>query len=152
MERRQFVHKGAGSAALALAAAAGWWPAVGHAQTWNKSAFEAKSLADVVKAMGGSAPVESKDIVLTAPEIAENGNVVRLAMSTANSAITQLALVIEKNPSALTAVFDVLPGTDANFAINVKMAQSSNVVVLGKMGDKFVYAVKEVKVTLGGCG
>jgi sulfur-oxidizing protein SoxY len=152
MERRQFVQKSAGSTALALAAAAGWLPAVSHAQTWNKSAFETKSLADVVKAMGGSAPVESKDIVLTAPEIAENGNVVRLAMSTTNPAITQLAFVIEKNPSALAAVFDVLPGTDANFATNVKMAQSSNVVALGKMGDKFVYAVKEVKVTLGGCG
>jgi sulfur-oxidizing protein SoxY len=152
MERRQFVQKSAGTTALALAAAAGWLPAVSHAQPWNKSVFETKSLADVVKAMGGSAPVESKDIVLTAPEIAENGNVVRLAMSTTNPAITQLAFVIEKNPSALAAVFDVMPGTDANFATNVKMAQSSNVVALGKMGDKFVYAVKEVKVTLGGCG
>jgi sulfur-oxidizing protein SoxY len=153
MERRQFVQKSSGATALALAAAAGWLPTASHAQAWNKNAFETKSLVDAVKGLGGaSAATESKDIVLTAPEIAENGNVVRIGASTSNPAITQLAFVIEKNPNALTAVFDVLPGTEANFATNVKMAQSSNVYAIGKMGDKFVYAVKEVKVTLGGCG
>jgi sulfur-oxidizing protein SoxY len=155
MERRQFVQNSSGASALALAAAAGWLPTAAHAQAqaWNKNAFETKSLADAVKGLGGTSPAtESKDIVLTAPEIAENGNVVRIGASTSNQAITQLAFVIEKNPYALTAVFDVLPGTEANFATNVKMGQSSNVYAVGKMGDKFVYAVKEVKVTLGGCG
>jgi sulfur-oxidizing protein SoxY len=153
MKRRQFVHKSTGATALALAAAAGWLPATSHAQAaWNKAAFESKSLAEAVKALGGGTATESKDIVLSAPEIAENGNVVRIGASSSNPAVTQIAFVIEKNPSALTAVFDVLPGTEANFATNVKMAQSSNVYAVAKMGDKFVYAVKEVKVTLGGCG
>jgi sulfur-oxidizing protein SoxY len=152
MERRQFVQTSSATA-LALSAVALGLPGLSHAQAWNKSAFESKNLLDAVKAMGGSAaPTESKDISLTAPEIAENGNVVRIGAATTNAAITQLALVVEKNPNALTAVFDVLPGTDANFATNVKMGQSSNVYAVGKMGDKFVYAVKEVKVTLGGCG
>ena len=106
----------------------------------------------MTKALGGAAPTESKDIVLQAPEIAENGNVVRIGASTTNPAVTQIALLIEKNPNALAAVFDVPAGTDANFATNVKMGQSSNVYALAKMGDKYVYAVKEVKVTLGGCG
>lgn len=153
MERRQFVQKSSGATALALAVTAGWLPTASHAQAWNKNAFETKNLADAVKGLGGaSAATETKDIVLTAPEIAENGNVVRIGASTSNPAITQLAFVIEKNPNALTAVFDVLPDTEANFATNVKMGQSSNVYAIGKMGDKFVYAVKEVKVTLGGCG
>jgi sulfur-oxidizing protein SoxY len=152
IKRRQFVQKSSGAGALAMAAATGWLPATGHAQAWNKAAFETKSLAEAAKALGGGTPVESKDIVLTAPEIAENGNVVRIGAATTNPAITQLAFVIEKNPNALTAVFDVLPGTEANYATNVKMGQSSNVYALGKMGDKIVYAVKEVKVTLGGCG
>jgi sulfur-oxidizing protein SoxY len=153
MQRRQFVQTSSGAGALALAAAAGWLPATAQAQAaWNKAAFESKSLADAVKALGGSTATESKDIVLTAPEIAENGNVVRIAASSSNPAVTQIAFVIEKNPSALSAVFDVLPGTEANFATNVKMGQSSNVYAVAKMGDKFVYAVKEVKVTLGGCG
>jgi sulfur-oxidizing protein SoxY len=153
MHRRQFVQKSSGLTAVALGAATGWLPTSAQAQAaWNKTAFESKSLADAVKALGGTTATESKDITLTAPEIAENGNVVRIGASTSNPAITQIAFVIEKNPSALTAVFDVLPGTDANFATNVKMGQSSNVYAVAKMGDKFVYAVKEVKVTLGGCG
>jgi sulfur-oxidizing protein SoxY len=153
MHRRQFVQKSSGITAVALGAATGWLPTSAQAQAaWNKTAFESKSLADAVKALGGTTATESKDITLTAPEIAENGNVVRIGASTSNPAVTQIAFVIEKNPSALTAVFDVLPGTEANFATNVKMGQSSNVYAVAKMGDKFVYAVKEVKVTLGGCG
>ncbi len=153
MQRRQFVQTTSGASTLALVAAAGWLPATASAQAaWNKAAFESKNLADAVKAMGGSTATESKDIVLTAPEIAENGNVVRIGASSSNPAVTQIGFVIEKNPSALSALFDVLPGTEANFATNVKMGQSSNVYAVAKMGDKFVYAVKEVKVTLGGCG
>jgi sulfur-oxidizing protein SoxY len=155
MERREVMKAGSGATVLGLAVAAGLIPARASAQAaaWNKAAFDAKNLADATKGLGGSAaPTESKDIVLQAPEIAENGNVVRIGASSTNPAVTQIALLVEKNPNALAAVFDVPAGTDANFATNVKMGQSSNVYALAKMGDKYVYAVKEVKVTLGGCG
>lgn len=154
MERRHFLATSSGATALALAASAGLVPA--HAQTapaWNKAAFEGKTLAEVVKAIGGSgAPVESKDLVLQAPEIAENGSVVRVGAQSNIAGTTQLALVVEKNPSALAALFDIPAGTDANVSTNLKMGQSSNVYALAKVGDKLFYAVKEVKVTLGGCG
>ena len=154
MERRDFLASSSGASALALAAAAGLTPA--HAQTapaWNKLAFDTKSLADVAKALGAtSAPVESRDLVLQAPEIAENGAVVRVAAQSNIANTTQIAFVIEKNPSALAAAFDIPSGTDAAVSTNVKMGQSSNVYALVKAGDKFFYAVKEVKVTLGGCG
>ncbi|HSV53727.1 MAG TPA: thiosulfate oxidation carrier protein SoxY [Burkholderiaceae bacterium] len=155
MERREFMHKGTGAAALGLAAAAGLAPATAGAQNapgWNKNAFDTKSLADAVKALGGGTAVESKDLVLQAPEIAENGNVVRIGAQSNIPGTTQVALVIEKNPNALAAVFDIPAGTDANVSTNVKMGQSSNVYALAKAGDKFFYSVKEVKVTLGGCG
>lgn len=154
MKRREFVKSTTGAAALGLAVGAGFLPATASAQTaWNKAAFEAKNLADVVKALGGtSAATESKDVSLSAPEIAENGNVVRLGAQSAMAGTTWLGLLVEKNPSALTAGFDIPAGTDANMATNVKMGQSTNVYALAKVGDKFFYAVKEVKVTLGGCG
>jgi sulfur-oxidizing protein SoxY len=153
MKRREFVKATSGAAALGLAATAGLLPATASAQTaWNKAAFEAKSLADVVKALGGSAATESAEVVLTAPEIAENGNVVRIGAQSTAAGVSWLGLVIEKNPSALAAGFDVMAGTEANMATNVKMGQSTNVYALAKVGDKFIYAVKEVKVTLGGCG
>jgi sulfur-oxidizing protein SoxY len=152
MKRRAF-HKTSGAGVLALAAGAGWLPATSFAQAgWNKDAFAGKNLNEVVKGFGGSTATESKDVQLTAPEIAENGNVVRIGVAATNPAITQIAILVEKNPNALAAVFDVIPGTDANFATNVKMGQSSNVYAVAKAGDKFLYAVKDVKVTLGGCG
>ena len=153
MERREFVRKSSGAVALGLVASAGLMPAVASAQTaWNKAAFESKSLADAIKAMGGTTATESKEITLSAPEIAENGNVVRLGAQSAMAGTTWLGLMVEKNPAALTAGFDIYPGTDANVSTNVKMGQTSNVYALAKVGDKFFYAVKEVKVTLGGCG
>ena len=129
MKRREFVQSTTGAAALGLAASVGMLPTMASAQTaWNKSAFEAKSLADVVKALGGAeAAMESKDVTLSAPEIAENGNVVRLGVQSAITGTTWLGLVVEKNPAALTAGFDVVAGTDANMATNVKMGQSTNV-------------------------
>ena len=153
MERRDFLTS-SGAAALALASASGLTSA--HAQNaagWNKTAFDSKSLSDAAKAMGAtSAPVESKELVLQAPEIAENGSVVRVGAQSSLPNTTQISFVVEKNPSALAAMFDIPAGTDANVSTNIKMGQSSNVYAVAKAGDKFFYAVKEVKVTLGGCG
>ena len=154
MERRDFLASGSGAAALALASVAGVAPA--HAQNtpgWNKPAFETKSFADAAKAMGAtSAPVESKDLLLQAPEIAENGSVVRVGAQSNIANTSQISFIVEKNPSALAASFDIPAGTDASVSTNIKMGQSSNVFALAKAGDKYYYAVKEVKVTLGGCG
>ena len=155
MERREFMHKSSSAAALGLAAAAGFAPAAASAQNaagWNQGAFESKSLAEAVKAMGGASPVESKDLVLQAPEIAENGSVVRIGAQSNIPNTSQISLVVEKNPAALAAMFNIPAGTDPNVSTNVKMGQSSNVYAVAKAGDKFYYAVKEVKVTLGGCG
>ncbi len=152
MERRHFINTSA--AALGLAATASLVPATAQAQTaWNKAAFDSKTLADAIKSLGGAAAAtESKDVVLTAPEIAENGNVVRIGAQSNLPGTVQIAFVVEKNPAALSAVFDIPAGTDANVSTNVKMGQSSNVYAVAKVGDKFFYSVKEVKVTLGGCG
>jgi len=153
MQRRQLINNG--SVVLGLAAMAGLIPTSSFAQNaagWNKGAFDGKSLNDVVKAMGGTSATLSKDVVLNAPEIAENGNVVRMGLESKLAGTTQIALLVEKNPSLLSAAFDVMAGSDASFATNVKMGQTSNVYALAKVGDKYFYAVKEVKVTLGGCG
>ena len=154
MERRDFLRSTSSAAGLGLAVAAGVTPArAENAPGWNKAAFESKSLLDAAKALGASsAPVESRELVIQAPEIAENGNVVRVSAQSNIPNTTLMALVVEKNPSALAAAFDILPGTDASVAINLKMAQTSNVYALVKAGDRYFYAVREVRVTLGGCG
>ena len=103
--------------------------------------------------MGGATPVESKDVTLTAPDIAENGAVVPLGAATTLPGVKRLLLLVEKNPSMLTSIFDVTDAVEANISTRVKMGQSSDVYAVAMMGDgKVFFAKKEVKVTLGGCG
>ncbi|MEN9419501.1 MAG: hypothetical protein RI988_3121 [Pseudomonadota bacterium] len=142
-----------GSAVLGLMAAAGLLPATAYAN-WTKAAFDAKTMAEAVKALGaGGSPVESKDVTLTGPDIAENGAVVPVGCSTTLPGVKRMAILVEKNPSVLASVFDVTDAVDASFSTRVKMGQSSNVYAVAMMNDgKVLYAVKEIKVTLGGCG
>ena len=152
---RRAVLKGtSGAAVLGLAMAAGLFkPGSAWAQQgWNKAAFETKSLNDAVKAMGGSSAAESKDIVITSPDIAENGAVVPFTISSKIPKTEQVALLVEKNPNTLAASFSIPDGTEPWVNTRVKMGQTSNVIALVKADGKFYYAAKEVKVTLGGCG
>ena len=96
---------------------------------------------------------ESKDVTLTAPDIAENGAVVPMTVATTLPNVKEMLLMVEKNPSPLVAVFNVSPEVEANFATRAKMGQSSDVYAVAVTTDgKALYAKKEVKVTLGGCG
>lgn len=134
-----------------LLATAGLLPQAAHA--YNAAAFEVKTMADLAKMMGGSAPKESKDVTITGPDIAENGAVVPIGVATTLAGAKSLMVLVEKNPSVLSAVFDVTDAVEPNFSTRVKMGQSSNVYAVAMMNDgQVLYAQKEVKVTLGGCG
>jgi sulfur-oxidizing protein SoxY len=135
-----------------LLATAGLLPQAAHA-AYNPQAFEVKTMAELMKLLGGGTPVESKDVSITAPDIAENGAVVPVTVATTLPGAKRLLVLVEKNPSVMSAMFDVSDAVDANFATRVKMGQSSNVYAVAMMGDgKVLFALKEVKVTLGGCG
>jgi sulfur-oxidizing protein SoxY len=124
-----------------------------YALAYNKGAFDAKNVADVLKALGAGAPVESKDVTIGGPDIAENGAVVPLTASTTLTGVKHLLILVEKNPSTLVAQFNVTDSVEANFATRAKMGQSSDVYAVAVMADgKALFAKKEVKVTLGGCG
>jgi sulfur-oxidizing protein SoxY len=151
-QRRNVLKTGTGAAVLGTLAAAGIIkPGIALAE-WNKAAFEAKSMADTLKALGAAQPADSKDVQLTGPDIAENGAVVPVGVTSAIPGTTVMAILIEKNPNALAASFTLPAGTEANVQTRVKMGQTSNVYALVKAGDKFFVATKEIKVTLGGCG
>lgn len=156
MNRRNMLGRSGGFAVLGLAVAAGLVKpgrAFGQQPAWNKAAFDTKSLADAVKAMGGSTPTESKDIqFINTPDIAENGAVVPFTIQSKIPHTQQIALLVEKNPNILAANFTIPEGTEPWINTRAKMGQTSNVIALVKAGDKYYYAAKEVKVTLGGCG
>ncbi|HYQ93499.1 MAG TPA: thiosulfate oxidation carrier protein SoxY [Burkholderiales bacterium] len=149
--RREVLRTGGG--VLALAAAAGILrPGESLAQEWNKAAFETKSVAETVKALGGGASTESKEIQITAPDIAENGAVVPVSVDSRLARTQAIAIMIEKNPNTLSANFEIPDGTDPFVTTRVKMGETSNVYALVKADGKYYHAVKEIKVTIGGCG
>ena len=150
MNRRDLLSRSA--AVAALLGSAGLLPQAAQA-AYNTAAFELKSLADVVKALGGSAPIDSKDVTITGPDIAENGAVVPISVATALPGVKRMLVLVEKNPSVLAALFEVSDAVDSQFSTRVKMGQSSNVLAVAMMADgKVLFTQKEVKVTLGGCG
>jgi len=156
VRRREVLKSGSGMSVLALVAAAGWLKpgdALAQAGNWNKAAFETHSVDDTVKAMGGSAPAQSKDIAfVSTPDIAENGAVVPIGVTSSIPKTESIAILVEKNPNVLAASFDIPAGTDPAITTRVKMGQSSNVYALVKADGKYYVASKEIKVTLGGCG
>jgi sulfur-oxidizing protein SoxY len=152
-ERRELLQAGGKLGAIAVALAAGLLkPDAAHAQQWNKAAFDSRNFADTLKALGGPGTPGTKDIHITAPDIAENGAVVPVTAESKLAKTQMIAIIIEKNPNPLIANFDIPDGTDPFVATRVKMAETSNVYVLVKADGKYFHAVKEVKVTLGGCG
>jgi sulfur-oxidizing protein SoxY len=92
-------------------------------------------------------------VTITGPDIAENGAVVPVGAASALPGVKRLLLLVEKNPSMLAALFDVTDAIEANISTRVKMGQSSDVYAVAMMNDgKVLFARKEIKVTLGGCG
>ena len=152
--RRAALRQGGGLTLGALIVAAGWAaPGRAVAQAWNKDAFEPHSLDATVKALNGTAPVPSKNIAFVAtPDIAENGAVVPIGISSTLPKTEAIAILVEKNPNMLAAVFDIPPGTEPSLSTRIKMQQTSNVYALVKADGRYYVASKEIKVTLGGCG
>lgn len=126
--------------------------AAADAGKWPKDAFSQKNEADAIRALYGKTPEASDKVMLDAPEIAENGAVVPVSVSTTLPDVTSIAIVISENPFPLAAYYQVPPGTSAAVANRLKMAKTSKVIALVASGDKVYSASKEVKVTVGGCG
>lgn len=151
--RRSFLRLAGSIGALAAVGAAGLLrSAETWAATWNKAGFESKALADALKSLGAANPAESRDIVITAPDIAENGAVVPVAVTSKIPGTQQISIVSEKNPFPLAATFDVANGGEGYVSTRIKMAQTSDVWAVVKADGKFFTAKKEVKITVGGCG
>ena len=152
---RRTLLKGAGATGVLTAAiAAGLLkPSQVLAAEWNRAAFDAKDVAGALKVAGAGNAAESKDIVIRAPDIAENGAVVPVEIVSNIPNTISMAVVVDKNPFPLTTAFDFANGAVPEMALRVKMGQTSLVEALAKTSDgKFYIAKKEVKVTVGGCG
>ncbi len=122
-----------------------------QAQASGRDGFAAKTLADALKAVGGQ-PATSDQVQIVSPDIAENGAVVPVGAVSKLPNTTEIYLLVEKNPTPLSAMFMIPAGTEADVQTRLKMGQSTNVLAVVKADGKLYSAVKETKVTLGGCG
>jgi sulfur-oxidizing protein SoxY len=129
------------------------WPGAARAQSYNAVAFDAKTMPDLTRALDMQSPVESSDVTLTIADVAENGAVVPVSASTTLPGVRRMLLLVEKNPSMLSAMFEVTDAVEASFSTRLKMGQSSTVFAVAiTADDRTLYAAKDVKVTIGGCG
>jgi sulfur-oxidizing protein SoxY len=119
---------------------------------WNKAAFDAKAVTDALKGIGVTATEDSDKIVLKAPEIAENGAIVPLEIASQIPGTQAIYILVDKNPQPLTAVFEFASGSEAFVATRIKMNESSKIRVVVRAGGRFYATMREVNVTIGGCG
>ena len=119
---------------------------------WPEEAFKQKGAAEAIKALYGKTAEVSDKVKLDAPEIAENGAVVPIAVTTTLADVTSISFLVADNPNALAASYIIPAGTMPSVANRIKMAKTSNVTAIVEAGGKLYSATKEVKVTVGGCG
>ena len=153
--RRLLLH-GAGSVALiglGFGLGFGAMPALAAANDkYPEDAFKQKGDADAIKALYGKTAEASDKVKLDAPEIAENGAVVPIAVATTLTDVTSIAFLASENPNALAAFYVISEGTVPAVANRLKMAKTCKVIAIVESGGKLYSATKEVKVTVGGCG
>lgn len=158
MSRRAFIQTSAGGTVLLVLAAAGFSPRLGVAAPEPagpldpRKPFQGHTIDEVVRALGGSSAQPSSEIALQAPEIAENGAVVPLVIESKLPGTRLIAIVSEKNPHALSAVFHIPEGAESYVMTRVKIAETSKVTAIVQTDKGFFYTDQLVKVTLGGCG
>ncbi|MGQ9685701.1 MAG: thiosulfate oxidation carrier protein SoxY [Thiobacillaceae bacterium] len=152
-QRRQVLKGAAAAGTIGVAMAAGLLkPTAVYAAPWNQAGFEARSLADALKAIGATDAAQSAQITVKAPDIAENGAVVPVEVISAIPATESIAIIGEKNNLPLVAHFDLMNGAEGFVSTRIKLGSTSNVRAVVKAGGKMYTAAKEVKVTIGGCG
>ena len=152
MKRRTFLKGSLAAGTVGVAVGAGLLTPGSVLAAWPKAAMEARSVDDALKGIGMSGATESGDVKIKAPDIAENGAVVPVSVTTSIDGASSISLFADKNATPLTAEFTLGPGTEGYVSTRIKMGKTANVVAVVKAGDKLYSSSKEVKVTIGGCG
>ena len=153
MQRRQFLKGTLAGSAVAVAVGAGLLSPRSVLAAWPTAAFEAKSVNEALSGLFGNASAaDSKDIEIKAPDIAENGAVVPVSVTTKIAGVTAIAILASTNNNPLAANFEFGQSMKGYISTRLKMAKTADVVAIVKAGDKMYTNKKNVKVTIGGCG
>ena len=139
-----------GSVALAALAAL---PRTLLAAAWPEKAFAASEADAAMSTLFGTNESTPSDrITLKVPEIAENGAVVPVTISTTLENVESISIVVRNNPRPLAASFEIPAGTLADVSSRIKMGETSDVIAVVRTNTGIYSTSKQVKVTIGGCG
>lgn len=128
-------------------------PRVALAAAWPQKAFGSTAAGQaMIDLLGTDQTTVSDQITLEVPEIAENGAVVPVTISTTLDNVESISIVVNKNPRPLAATFEMRPGTLADISSRIKMGETSDVMAVVKTDAGVFSTSKQVKVTIGGCG
>jgi sulfur-oxidizing protein SoxY len=153
MKRRIFLKGSLATGALGMAVGTGLLTPRVSLAAWSKAAFDAKDIGGALSALYGTADMANSDkINIKAPDIAENGAVVPVTITSSIDGTSSISIIADQNATPLVAEFILGPGTEGYVSTRIKMGKTANVVAIVKAGDKLYSAKKEVKVTIGGCG
>ena len=153
MKRRVFLKRSLSASTLGVAVGAGLLSPQAILAAWSEATFKAKTEKDAIaSAMGDASTTASEDITIKAPDIAENGAVVPVAVKASIADVTSIAMLVEKNGTPMSAIFNLPKGTVADVSTRLKMGKTGDVIAVVKAGGKLYSARKSVKVTIGGCG
>ena len=152
MKRRTFLKNTFATGVLGVAVGTGLLKPRDVLAAWPENAFASKSLDEAISALGGSSASDSGKINIKAPDIAENGAVVPITVSTGMSGVEKISVLVEKNPQPLAASFDLTSNCEGFVSTRIKMGKTSDVIAVVQAGGKSYKAKKTVKVTIGGCG
>lgn len=153
MKRRIFLKGSLATGAVGIAVSTGLLTPRVSLAAWSKTAFDATDVNAAVSALYGSSSMDNSDkIKIKAPDIAENGAVVPVTVTTTIDGVSSISLFADQNATPLTAEFLLGPTTEGFVSTRIKMGKTANVIAVVKAGDKLYSSSKEVKVTIGGCG
>lgn len=152
--RRKLLKGGAASTLLLPLLGSGLLtPVRSHAADWNRNVFSARRINDALLAYGATNSLESRDILISAPEIAENGAKVEIEITSNIENTRSLAIFADKNPTPLNAIIEFSGAALPYVRIQLKLAETTRLrAVVKTTGGKTHVAFREIKVTLGGCG
>lgn len=150
--RRSILKGAAGTSIVAVAVAAGLVAPTRVLAATPRSAFESKGMAEAMKSLGISAPADSREIAIKVPDIAENGSVVPVEITSKIDGTSSIAIFAEKNATPLVATFSLTGGAAGFVSTRIKMASTALVRAVVTANGKTYTAAREVKVTIGGCG
>jgi len=153
MKRRIFLKGSLATGAIGMAVSTGLLTPRISLAAWSKEAFEATDVNGALNGLFGSSELAGSDnIKIKAPDIAENGAVVPVSVTTDISGASSISIIAEKNANPLAASFDLGPGTEGYVSTRIKMGKTASVIAVVKADGKLHSTGKEVKVTIGGCG